>query len=80
MLKGLLPRRPVRRRMTVREAREVLKNQHAERLIDKEELKEEAEERKLIEEQAVRADLGLLRGLRQRVARRLHADRHLEHG
>jgi len=45
MLKGLLPRRPVRRRMTVREAREVLKNQHAERLIDKEELKEEARRR-----------------------------------
>jgi len=45
MIKGLLPRRPVRRRMTVREAREVLKNQHAERLIDKEELKEEARRR-----------------------------------
>lgn len=45
MLKGLLPRRPVRRHMTVREAREVLKNQHAERLIDKEELKEEARRR-----------------------------------
>jgi ATP-dependent HslUV protease ATP-binding subunit HslU len=45
MLKGLLPKRPVRRRMTVREAREVLKNQHAERLIDKEELKEEARRR-----------------------------------
>ncbi|KGQ22862.2 ATP-dependent protease ATPase subunit HslU [Thermus filiformis] len=45
MLKGLLPRRPVRKRMTVREAREVLKNQHAERLIDKEELKEEARRR-----------------------------------
>ncbi|GGN00146.1 ATP-dependent protease ATP-binding subunit HslU [Thermus composti] len=45
MLKGLLPRRPVRRRMTVREAREALKNQHAERLIDKEELKEEARRR-----------------------------------
>ena len=45
ILKGLLPKRPVRRRMTVREAREVLKNQHAERLIDKEELKEEARRR-----------------------------------
>ncbi|MEJ5336394.1 MAG: ATP-dependent protease ATPase subunit HslU [Thermus sp.] len=45
MLKGLLPKRPVRRRMTVKEAREVLKNQHAERLIDKEELKEEARRR-----------------------------------
>ncbi len=45
MLKGLLPRRPVRRRMTVKEAREVLKNQHAERLVDKEELKEEARRR-----------------------------------
>jgi ATP-dependent HslUV protease ATP-binding subunit HslU len=45
MLKGLLPKRLVRRRMTVREAREVLKNQHAERLIDKEELKEEARRR-----------------------------------
>jgi ATP-dependent HslUV protease ATP-binding subunit HslU len=45
MLKGLLPKRPVRKRMTVREAREVLKNQHAERLIDKEELKEEARRR-----------------------------------
>lgn len=45
MLRGLLPKRPVRKRMTVREAREVLKNQHAERLIDKEELKEEARRR-----------------------------------
>ncbi|WP_243029595.1 ATP-dependent protease ATPase subunit HslU [Thermus altitudinis] len=45
MLKGLLPKRPVRKRMTVKEAREVLKNQHAERLIDKEELKEEARRR-----------------------------------
>ncbi len=45
MLKGLLPKRPIRRRMTVREAREVLKNQHAERLVDKEELKEEARRR-----------------------------------
>ncbi len=45
MLKGLLPKRPVRKRMTVREAREVLKNQHAERLIDQEELKEEARRR-----------------------------------
>ncbi|TBH21925.1 ATP-dependent protease ATPase subunit HslU [Thermus thermamylovorans] len=45
MLKGLLPRRPVRKRMTVREAREVLKNQHAERLVDKEEVKEEARRR-----------------------------------
>ncbi|APD08377.1 MULTISPECIES: HslU--HslV peptidase ATPase subunit [Thermus] len=45
MLKGLLPKRPVRKRMAVREAREVLKNQHAERLIDKEELKEEARRR-----------------------------------
>ncbi|MGQ9735059.1 MAG: ATP-dependent protease ATPase subunit HslU [Thermaceae bacterium] len=45
MLKGLLPKRPVRRRMTVKEAREVLKEQHAERLIDQEELKEEARRR-----------------------------------
>ncbi|SDE94703.1 ATP-dependent HslUV protease ATP-binding subunit HslU [Thermus arciformis] len=45
MLKGLLPKRPVRKRMTVKEAREALKNQHAERLIDKEELKEEARRR-----------------------------------
>ncbi|GLV46911.1 ATP-dependent protease ATP-binding subunit HslU [Thermus sp. LT1-2-5] len=45
MLKGLLPKRPARKRMTVKEAREVLKNQHAERLIDKEELKEEARRR-----------------------------------
>lgn len=45
MLKGFLPKRSVRKRMTVREAREVLKNQHAERLVDKEEVKEEARRR-----------------------------------
>jgi len=42
MLSGLLPKRPVRRRMRVVEAREVLKNQEAERLVDKEEVSQEA--------------------------------------
>ena len=42
MLSGLLPKRPVRKRMRVVEAREVLKNQEAERLVDKEEVGQEA--------------------------------------
>ncbi len=42
MISGLLPRRPVRKRMRVIEAREVLKNQEAERLVDKEEVTQEA--------------------------------------
>jgi len=42
MLSGLLPKRPVRKRMRVVEAREVLKNQEAERLVDKEEVNQEA--------------------------------------
>ena len=42
MLSGLLPKRPVRKRMRVLEAREVLKNQEAERLVDKEEVSQEA--------------------------------------
>ncbi|XOB97545.1 ATP-dependent protease ATPase subunit HslU [Deinococcota bacterium DY0809b] len=42
MLSGLLPKRPVRKRMRVVEAREVLKNQEAERLVDKEEVSQEA--------------------------------------
>ncbi len=42
MLSGLLPKRRVRRRMRVREAREVLKNQVAEALVDKEEVTQEA--------------------------------------
>ena len=42
MLSGLLPKRPVRKRMRVAEAREVLKNQEAERLVDKEEVSQEA--------------------------------------
>lgn len=37
MLKGLMPQRRVRRRLKVAEALEVLKNQEAERLVDKEE-------------------------------------------
>ena len=42
MLSGLLPKRSVRRRMRVSEAREVLKNQEAERMVDKEEVSQEA--------------------------------------
>lgn len=42
MLSGLLPKRPVRKRMRVVDAREVLKNQEAERLVDKEEVGQEA--------------------------------------
>jgi len=42
MLSGLLPKRTVRRRMRVAEAREVLKNQEAERMVDKEEVSQEA--------------------------------------
>ncbi len=42
MLSGLLPKRRLRRRMRVREAREVLKNQVAETLVDKEEVSQEA--------------------------------------
>ncbi len=42
MLSGLIPKRRVRRRMRVREAREVLKNQVAEALVDKEEVGQEA--------------------------------------
>ncbi len=42
MLKGLMPQRKVRRRLRVREALEVLKNQEAERLVDKEEATQEA--------------------------------------
>ncbi len=42
MLSGLLPKRKVRRRMQVREAREVIKNQEAERMVDKEEASQEA--------------------------------------
>ncbi|MDX2006964.1 MAG: ATP-dependent protease ATPase subunit HslU [Meiothermus sp.] len=42
MLKGLMPQRRVRRKMKVREALEVLKNQEAERLVDKEEANREA--------------------------------------
>ena len=42
MLSGLLPKRTVRRRMRVAEAREVLKNQEAERMVDKEEVTQEA--------------------------------------
>ncbi len=45
MLTGLLPRRRVRRRMRVREAREALKNQVAEALVDKEEVSQEAARR-----------------------------------
>ncbi|WP_027883225.1 ATP-dependent protease ATPase subunit HslU [Meiothermus rufus] len=42
MLKGLMPQRKVRRRLRVREALEILKNQEAERLVDKEEATQEA--------------------------------------
>lgn len=42
MLKGLMPARRVRRRMRVKEALEILKNQEAERLVDKEEATQEA--------------------------------------
>jgi len=42
MLSGLLPKRRLRRRVRVREAREVLKNQVAESLVDKEEVSQEA--------------------------------------
>jgi len=42
MLSGLLPKRTVRRRMRVAEAREALKNQEAERMVDKEEVTQEA--------------------------------------
>ena len=42
MLKGLMPQRKIRRKMRVREALEVLKNQEAERLVDKEEATQEA--------------------------------------
>ncbi len=45
MLTGLLPRRRVRRRMRVREAREALKNQVAETLVDKEEVSQESARR-----------------------------------
>ncbi len=45
MLTGLLPRRRVRRRMRVREAREALKSQVAETLVDKEEVSQEAARR-----------------------------------
>lgn len=42
MLKGLMPQRRVRRKLRVKEALEVLKNQEAERLVDKEEATQEA--------------------------------------
>lgn len=42
MLKGLMPQRKIRRRLRVREALEILKNQEAERLVDKEEATQEA--------------------------------------
>ncbi len=42
MLSGFLPKRRLRRKMRVREAREVLKNQVAETLVDKEEVGQEA--------------------------------------
>ncbi len=42
MLSGLLPKRRARRRMRVREAREVLKAQEAELMVDKEEVSQEA--------------------------------------
>ncbi len=45
MLSGLLPKRRVRRRMRVREAREVLKNQEAEMMVDREEVSQEAARR-----------------------------------
>jgi ATP-dependent HslUV protease ATP-binding subunit HslU len=42
MLKNLMPQRKVRRRLKVREALELLRNQEAERLVDKEEATQEA--------------------------------------
>lgn len=42
MLKGLMPQRRVRRKLRVKVALEVLKNQEAERLVDKEEATQEA--------------------------------------
>jgi ATP-dependent HslUV protease ATP-binding subunit HslU len=42
MLKGLMPQRRVRRKLRVKEALEILKNQEAERLVDKEEATQEA--------------------------------------
>ena len=45
MLTGLIPKRRVRRRMRVREAREALKNQVAEAMVDKEEVSQEAARR-----------------------------------
>jgi len=42
MLKGLIPQRKVRRKVRVKEALEILKNQEAERLVDKEEATQEA--------------------------------------
>jgi ATP-dependent HslUV protease ATP-binding subunit HslU len=42
MLKGLIPQRRVRRKVRVKEALEILKNQEAERLVDKEEATQEA--------------------------------------
>ncbi|GIW35253.1 ATP-dependent protease ATPase subunit HslU [Meiothermus sp.] len=42
MLKGLMPQRKVRRKVRVKEALEILKNQEAERLVDKEEANQEA--------------------------------------
>ncbi|MBO1435649.1 ATP-dependent protease ATPase subunit HslU [Meiothermus sp. CFH 77666] len=42
MLKGLMPQRRVRRKVRVKEALEILKNQEAERLVDKEEANQEA--------------------------------------
>ncbi|GEM82177.1 MAG: ATP-dependent protease ATP-binding subunit HslU [Meiothermus sp.] len=42
MLKGLMPQRKVRRKVRVKEALEILKNQEAERLVDKEEAAQEA--------------------------------------
>jgi ATP-dependent HslUV protease ATP-binding subunit HslU len=42
MLKNMMPSRKARRKMKVREALEVLKNQEAERLVDKEEVTQEA--------------------------------------
>jgi ATP-dependent HslUV protease ATP-binding subunit HslU len=42
MLRGLIPQRRVRRKLRVKEALEVLKNQEAERLVDKEEATQEA--------------------------------------
>jgi len=45
MLTGLIPKRRVRRRMRVKEAREALKNQVAEAMVDKEEVSQEAARR-----------------------------------